>query len=96
MTMKNTSIVETISPLWLGIGISGSLILILLITETALGRWEALLASGEFTALTSVSDHVLRDIRLAIVLCLVMGYLPAAFLHVIRHARRTVFLLQGA
>jgi hypothetical protein len=69
---------------------------ILLATETALGRWDALLANGEFDALASVSNHVLRDIRLAIVLCLVIGYVPAAFLHVMRNGRRTVLVLQGA
>jgi hypothetical protein len=87
---------ERISPLWIGIGISGSLIVILLATETALGRWDALLAEGEFDALASVSNHFLRDIRIAIVLCLVTGYVPAAFLHVMRNGRRTVLMLQGA
>ena len=54
--------IERISPLWIGIGVSGSLIVILLATETALGRWDELLTEGEFHALASVSDHVLRDI----------------------------------
>jgi hypothetical protein len=94
--MKNRSVMKRISPLWLGIGISGSLIVILLATETALGRWDVLLAEGEFDALASVSSGILRDVRLAIVLCLVIGYLPAAFLHVMRNGRRTVFMLQGA
>ena len=88
--------IESISPLWIGIGISGSLIVILLATETALGRWDALLPDGEFDALANVSNHVLRDIRLAIVFCLLLGYVPAAVLHVIRNGRRTVFVLQGA
>ena len=88
--------IERISPLWIGIGISGSLIVILLATETALGRWDALLPDGEFDALASVSNHVLRDIRLAIVFCLLMGYVPAAVLHVMRNGRRAVLVLQGA
>ena len=88
--------IERISPLWIGIVISGSLIVILLAIETALGRWDVLLARGEFDPLASVSNHVLRDIRLAIVLCLVIGYVPAALLHVMRNGRRTVLLLQGA
>lgn len=88
--------IERISPLWIGIGISGSLIVILLATETALGRWDELLAGGEFDALARVSSGVLRDVRLAIVHCLVIGYLPAAFLHVMRNGRRTVLVLQGA
>ena len=70
--------------------------MILLATETALGRWDTLLADGEFDALASVTSRILRDIRLAIVLCLVMGYLPAALLHVMRNGRRTVLMLQGA
>lgn len=93
--MAKLSIIERVSPLWTGIGISGLLIVILLATETALGRWDALLVDGEFNALTSVSDHLLRDIRLAIVLCLVSGYVPAAFLHIMRSGRRTVLVLQG-
>ena len=88
--------IERISPLWLGIGISGSLIVILLVTETVLGRWDALLAGGKFDPLASVSSGILRDLRIAIVLCLLIGYLPAAFLHVVRSGRRTVFVLQGA
>ena len=88
--------IEMISPPWIGIGISGSLIVILLVTETALGRWDVLLTEGEFGALASFSNRVLRDIRLAIVLSLLMGYLPAAVLHVIRNGRRTVLVLQGA
>lgn len=88
--------IERLPPLWTGIGITGSLIVILLLIETALGRWDALLAGGEFNALTSVSSHLLRDIRLAIVLCLVAGYVPAALLHVMRNARRTVLVLYDA
>lgn len=94
--MASRKIIERISPLWLGIGISGSLIAILFATETALGRWDALLAGGEFDALARVSSGVLRDVRIAIVLCLVIGYLPAAFLHVVRSGRRTVLVLQDA
>ena len=93
--MTYREIIERISPLWLGIGISGSLIVVLLVTETALGRWELLLVEGEFDALAHVSGGVLRDVRLAIVHCLLIGYLPAAFLHVLRSGRRTVLVLRG-
>ena len=95
INMANRSMIERISPLWIGIGISGSLILILLTTETALGRWDALLAEGEFDALARVSEGVLRDVRLAIVHCMLAGFLPAAFLQVMQSGRRTVFLLEG-
>jgi hypothetical protein len=94
--MTNRRIIERISPLWLGIGISGSLIVILFAIETVLGRWDVLLAGGEFDPLARVSSGVLRDIRLAIVHCLLIGYLPAAFLHVVRNGRRKVLALQGA
>ena len=93
--MANQSMIEKLSPLWIGLGISGSLIVILLTTETALGRWDALLAEGEFDVLARVSEGVLRDVRLAIVHCLVAGYLPAAFLQVMQSGRRTVLTLQG-
>jgi len=94
--MTNRGIVERISPLWLGTGISGSLIVILLVTEGVLGRWDLLLVEGEFDALARVSGGILRDVRLAIVNCLLVGYLPAAFLHVLRSGRRTVLVLRGA
>ena len=94
--MTNRRMIDRISPLWLGISISGMLIAILLVIESALGRWDALLVEGEFDALARVSSGVLRDVRLAVVLCLVMGYLPAAFLHVLRSSRQTVRVLQGA
>lgn len=94
MTYKSK--LERTSPLWLGIAISGSLILILLVNETALGRWDLLLVEGELDPLARVSTGVLRDVRLAIVHCLLVGYVPAAFLHVLRRGRRTVLSLQGA
>lgn len=88
--------IERLSPLRLGLGISGFLIVVLLTSETLLGRWELVLVEGEFDALAKVSSGVLRDVRLAIVHCLLIGYLPAAFLHVLQSGRRTVLQLQGA
>ena len=87
---------ERISPLWLGIGISGFLLVVLFVTESMLGRWSEVLVGGEFDALAVVQTGVLRDVRLAIVHCLLIGYLPAAFLHVLRNGRRTMFILQKA
>lgn len=95
-SMATRSIIEKTSPLRLGFGISGLLIVILLVTETLLGRWGLLLIDGEFDALAKVSSGVLRDVRLAVVHCLLVGYLPAAFLHALRSGRRTVLLLQEA
>jgi hypothetical protein len=72
------------------------LILILLAVETALGRWESLLVDGELDVFARVSEGVLRDIRIAIVHCLQVGYLSAAFLFVMRNTRQTVFELKDA
>ena len=94
--MTSQAKIDRISPLWLGIGISGTLIAILLVTETAFGRWDALLAQGEFDPLARVSGGILRDIRLAIVHCLLIGYAPAALLYVLQSGRRTVLVLQDA
>lgn len=41
-------------------------------------------------------EGVLRDFRLALVHCLLAGYLPAAFLYAVRSGRKTVFALQDA
>ena len=49
--MVNRGILERVSPLWLGITVSGSLLVILLVTETMLGRWGALQIEGEFDTL---------------------------------------------
>ena len=92
--MTSRALTEKLSPLWLGIGISGSLLVILFVMETALGRWSGLLIGGEFDPLATVSEGILRDVRIAIVHCLVIGYLPAALLHALRSGRRTVLALQ--
>lgn len=92
MTIR--TVFEKASPLWLGIGISGLLILILLAVETKLGRWDLFLVKGEFNPFAKVSEGDLRDIRLALVHCLLVGYLPAAFLYVMRNSRQTVIALQ--
>ncbi len=87
---------ERISPLWLGIGISASLLMLLLVTETLLGRWDALQIDAEFDPLARSPTGVLRDLRLAIVHCLMVGYLPAALLHIVQSGRRQVLMLQSA
>lgn len=85
-----------VSPLSLGIGISGTFIVIFLVLETWLGRWDALRADGNFSPFARVSTGVLRDVRLALVHCLLIGYLPAAFLLAMRNGRWTVLKLQKA
>lgn len=92
--MTSQRIIDRISPLWLGVGISGSLLLLMLLVETVTGRWAALLIGGEFDPLAKVTGGVLRDFRIAIIHCLVTGYLSAALLHAVRSGRRTVLELQ--
>jgi hypothetical protein len=92
----NRKTLDRISPLWLGVGISGSLLVLLLVTETLLGRWAALQIDGEFDPLVRSPTGVLRDLRLAIVHCLLAGYLPAALLRVVQSGRRHVLKLQTA
>ena len=94
--MADRTFIDRISPISLGIGISLSLIALLVVSETVLGRWDALLADKNFDPLARVSSGVLRDLRIAIVHCLLAGYLPAALLHVVRNGRRTVARLQDA
>ncbi len=94
--MTNRSIIDRISPLWLGMGISGSLLLILFVNETLQDRWAEMMTGGEFDVLANVSAGVLRDLRIAFVHCLVAGYLPAALLYVMQSGRRTIFVLQQA
>jgi len=52
------------------------------------------LIGGEFDPLARVQGGMLRDTRIAIVHCLMAGYLPAALLYVMRNGRRTVLILQ--
>ena len=94
--MQTRTLVDRISPLSLGFGISFLLIALLFSSETLLGRWDLLLADEDFDPLARVSTGILRDLRIAIVHCLLAGYLPAALLQVLRTGRRTVGRLQGA
>ena len=94
--MANRAFIDRISPLSLGVSISLALIALLVVSETVLGRWDALLADENFDPLAREPTGVLRDFRIAFVHCLLVGYLPAAFLYVIRNGRQTVTRLQGA
>ncbi len=85
-----------VSPLRLGLAISGVLVAALLISETVLGRWSGLLQEGPLQPFARRPEGILRDLRLAVVHCLLVGYLPAAFLHVLRSGRKTVLALQEA
>ncbi len=85
-----------ISPLELGLGISGVLLVALLAWETAHGQWPEIMEAAQGGALARQSEGILRDFRIAVVHVLLVGYLPAAFLAVIRGGKRTVFELQEA
>ncbi len=84
------------SPVRLGLTISGVLLLGFLVSETLLDRWPALAVASQDGALARQNTGVLRDFRIAIVHCLLVGYVPAAFLAVVRGGRKTVRDLQAA
>ena len=84
------------SPLRLGLTISGVLLLGFFLSETLLDRWPALAAASQDGALARQNTGVLRDFRIAVVHCLLVGYLPAAFLTVMQGGRKTVRALQVA
>jgi hypothetical protein len=94
--MADQAGIDRVSPLWLGIGITASLMLLLITSETVFGRWDMLLVDDDFDPLARVPTGVLRDLRIAVVHCLLVGYLPAALLYVLQHGKRTVARLQGA
>ncbi len=94
--MKDRSLIDRASPLKLGLLTSASLLAILFLAETGLGRWDAIWSAGTEDPLARAPTGALRDFRIAVVHCLLLGYLPAALLHVIRYGRRTIFSLQSA
>lgn len=92
--MTTNSLLQRISPLWLGIGISSILLVIFFVAESLLGRWDALLAGDDFDPLARGSTGILRDVRIAIVHCLMIGYVTGAFLQTLRNGQRTVLELK--
>ena len=84
------------SPVRLGFAISLVLLVVFLVSETALNRWSAIAADARGDPLARTNEGPLRDFRIAIVHILLAGYLPAAFVAVLRGGRRTVRELQGA
>lgn len=94
--MADQAGIDRVSPLWLGIVISGTLVALLVISETVLGRWDLLLVNDDFDPLAREPTGVLRDLRISMVHCLLVGYLPAALLYVLQHGKRTVTRLRGA
>jgi hypothetical protein len=84
------------SPWRLGLTISGTLLLALVASETALDRWPAIVQAAQGGALARQPTGILRDFRIAVVHCLLAGYLPAAIFAVALSGKRTVLALQGA
>ena len=83
------------SPLRVGFTLAGVLLAGLLAWETAFDRWPEIVHSAT-TGLVRQPAGSLRDFRIAVVHCLLVGYLPAAFLAVLHGGRKTVHQLQGA
>jgi hypothetical protein len=84
------------SPVCLGLSLAGILLAAFLFSETVLDRWPGIVEASRSGTLSRQPEGILRDFRIAIVHCLLVGYLPAAFLAVVRGGRRTVRELQGA
>ena len=93
--MATRKILQRLSPLWLGLAISGFLLSLFFVLESVLGRWDVLLSGDEFDPLARVSSGILRDVRIVIVHCLLTGYVAGAFLQTIRSGQRTVLALQN-
>ncbi|MEJ2482330.1 MAG: hypothetical protein P8049_04210 [Gemmatimonadota bacterium] len=85
-----------ISPVKLGLTITGVLLVVFLAWETMNGRWAPFMEAMRGERLYRQPGGILRDFRIAIVHILLAGYLPAALLAVVQTGRRTVFELQGA
>lgn len=84
------------SPVRLGLTIAGTLMLGLLVSETLLDRWPAIIRAAGGGALSRQDSGPLRDFRIAVVHCLLVGYVPAALLAVVQGGRKTVRDLQAA
>jgi hypothetical protein len=74
-------------PVLLGVGISGALLLGLLVQEVLMDRFTVILGPE------SAGDES-GDLRIAVVHCLLAGYLPGAYYSLLRGARNTVDQLE--
>lgn len=84
------------SPLRLGVTLGGILLAAFLISETLFDRWPGIVQASRSGNLARQPEGILRDFRIAVVHCLLLGYLPAAFLAVVQGGRSTVLALQEA
>ena len=76
-----------VAPAWVGAALAAALIAAFLASEYALGRHEYLASGGDVLL-------GLRDFRVAVVLCLLVGYLPTACVYLLRGTRRSLLLLR--
>ena len=84
------------SPVRLGLTLAGILLAAFLVSEAVFDRWPGIVEASRSGTLARQPEGILRDFRIAIVHCLLVGYLPAAFLTVVQRGRNTVRALQGA
>jgi hypothetical protein len=76
-----------VAPAWVGTALAAALITAFLASEYALGRHELLASGGD-------ALYGFRDLRVAVVLCLMVAYLPTACVYLLRGARRSLLLLR--
>ena len=76
-----------VAPAWVGTALAAALIAAFLASEYALGRHELLASGGD-------ALYGFRDLRVAVVLCLMVAYLPTACVYLLRGARRSLLLLR--
>jgi hypothetical protein len=76
-----------VAPAWVGTALAAALITTFLASEYAMGRHELLVSGGDLA-------FGLRDFRVAVVLCLLVAYLPTASVYLLRGARRSLMLLR--
>jgi hypothetical protein len=84
------------SPIRLGLTVAAVMLVGLALSETALDRWPAILQAAQNGALSRQDEGILRDLRIAVVHCLLAGYLPAALLMALAGGRQTVLSLRRA
>lgn len=76
-----------VAPAWAGAALAAGLILVFFAGEYALGRHELIRWGGDLL-------YGYRDLRVALVLCLLIAYLPTAYVYVLRGASRSLSLLR--
>ncbi len=78
-----------VAPVWVGVGLATGLVGLFLASELALDRFRLLAAGGDFTWLR-------HDFRIALVLLVMLAYVPTAWTYALRGVRRTLVELRPA